>query len=139
MPRTRRRIALLSGMLLALTLVTPVAADDPAISTSGSEPDQVAPAGTQDCAIYASTLDGPLDPADPYFPIRAYEDFVLWGVDYPPNTTIIITFRQDAINEQYESTTDADGVFAEVFFFYPTGQAAVPGGVAQRVPDGGLA
>jgi len=134
MPRTRRRIALLSGMLLALTLVTPVAADDPAISTSGSEPDQVAPAGTQDCAIYASTLDGPLDPADPYFAIRAYEDFVLWGVDYPPNTTIIITFRQDAINEQYETTTDADGVFAEVFFFYPTGQAAVSWGVGAHDP-----
>lgn len=124
MPRTRRLIAVLSGMLLALTLVAPVAADDPAISTTEIESDPVLPAGAQPCEIFASTLDGPLDPADPYFYIRAYEEFVLWGFDFPANAVITLDFRYDTQQELYETTTDADGVFAEVFFFFPTGEAS---------------
>lgn len=120
MPGARRRFALLSAMLMTLTLIAPAAAIDRTTSTStDGDLDAPAPAGVVSCDLLLSTLDGPL--VDDNFSIRAYEDFVVWGFDYPVSTAITIVFREGTTEEPYGTTTDVDGVFAEAFLFLPGG------------------
>ena len=119
MPRARRSFALLSALLMTLSVLAPAAATDRKISTStDTDLDAPAPAGVAACDLRLSTLDGPL--VDDNFSIRAYEDFAVWGFDYPASSDITIGFRQGSSTyEPYATTTDADGVFAEAFMFFP--------------------
>lgn len=118
MPRARRSFALLSAMLMTLTLIAPAAAIDRTTSTSTDRDlDAPAPAGVAACDLRLSTLDGPL--VDDNFSVRAYEDFVVWGFEYQASTDVTIGFRQGSTYEAYGTMTDADGVFAEAFLFYP--------------------
>lgn len=135
MLRARRSFALLSALLLTLTVIAPVAAGGRTTSIASEEdPDVPAPAGVSACDLYLSTLDGPL--VDDNFSIRAYEDFIVWGFEYPPNANVTLAFRQGATYEPYQVQTDADGIFAARFIFFPGGPSSWTVEAGPTPPEG---
>jgi S-layer homology domain len=123
MRSSRRRIAVLGAAVLSLAQAVPTLAAEPQVtSVDEPVPDVIRPAGAAACDVAFSTLDGELEDGDfSAFRVRAYEDFVVWGFEYPSNTAITIAFEEQASGdvEAWETLSDGDGFFAEVFAFYP--------------------
>lgn len=125
----KRRLAactsLVCAAVLSLFAATPVAAAGPVRQAPADivpRPSaDVEPTGVLTCDTKLSLVDGPL--VDSGFVVRAWEDFIVWGFGYPPDTELVISFTRAGVSEDYRVTTDSAGEFSDGFYYFNPGSA----------------